>query len=54
MCFPSDGMGWGRGGMGWDGMGTFVFLVLYLIFILIQESGYIFDQGSDDYIKRDF
>jgi cytochrome c oxidase subunit IV len=33
---------------------TFVFLVLYLIFILIQESGYIFDQGSDDYIKRDF
>ena len=33
---------------------TFIFLVLYLIFILIQESGYIFDQGSDDYIKRDF
>jgi len=33
---------------------TFVFLVLYLIFILIQESGYIFDQGSDDYIKQDF
>ena len=33
---------------------TFVFLVLYLIFILIQESGYIFDQGSDDYIKKDF
>ena len=33
---------------------TFVFLVLYLVFILIQESGYIFDQGSDDYIKRDF
>ena len=33
---------------------TFVFLVLYLIFILIQEAGYIFDQGSDDYIKRDF
>jgi uncharacterized membrane protein YfcA len=33
---------------------TFVFLVLCLIFILIQESGYIFDQGSDDYIKRDF
>ena len=33
---------------------TFVFLVLYLIFILIQEAGDIFDQGSDDYIKRDF
>jgi len=33
---------------------TFIFLVLYLIFILIQESGYIFDQGSDDYIKQDF
>jgi len=33
---------------------TFVFLVLYLIFILIQEAGYIFDQGSDDYIKQDF
>jgi len=33
---------------------TFIFLVLYLIFILIQEAGDIFDQGSDDYIKRDF
>ena len=33
---------------------TFVFLVLYLIFILIQEAGDIFDQGSNDYIKRDF
>ena len=33
---------------------TFVFLVLYLVFILIQEAGYIFDQGNIDYIKRDF
>jgi cytochrome c oxidase subunit IV len=33
---------------------TFVFLVLYLVFILVQEAGYIFDQGSDDYIKKDF
>ena len=32
---------------------TFVFLVLYLVFILIQEAGYIFDQGNIDYIKRD-
>ena len=33
---------------------TFVFLVLYLVFILIQEAGYIFDQGNIDHIKRDF
>ena len=33
---------------------TFIFLVLYLVFILIQEAGYIFDQGNIDYIKRDF
>ena len=33
---------------------TFVFLVLYLVFILIQEAGYIFDQGNIDYIKREF
>ena len=33
---------------------TFVFLVLYLVFKLVQEAGYIFDQGGDDYIKRDF
>ena len=33
---------------------TFVFLVLYLVFILIQEAGYIFDQGNIDYIKKDF
>ena len=33
---------------------TFIFLVLYLVFILIQEAGYIFDQGNIDYIKKDF
>ena len=33
---------------------TFVFLVLYLVFILVQEAGYIFDQGNIDYIKKDF
>ena len=33
---------------------TFVFLVLYLVFILIQEAGYIFDQGNIEYIKKDF
>ena len=33
---------------------TFVFHVLYLVFILIQEAGYIFDQGNIDYIKREF
>tara|TARA_B100000902_G_C27115589_1_gene815891 strand:- start:415 stop:804 length:390 start_codon:yes stop_codon:yes gene_type:complete len=33
---------------------TFIFLVLYLVFILIQEAGYIFDYDSVDYIKRDF
>jgi len=33
---------------------TFIFLVLYLVFILIQEAGYIFDQDTIDYIKQDF
>jgi len=33
---------------------TFVFLVCYLAWILIQEAGYIFDNDSVDYIKRDF
>ena len=33
---------------------TFIFLVLYLVWILIQEAGYIFDVDSIDYIKRDF
>ena len=33
---------------------TFVFLVCYLVWILIQEAGYIFDNDSVDYIKRDF
>ena len=33
---------------------TFNFLVCYLVWILIQEAGYIFDIDSVDYIKRDF
>lgn len=33
---------------------TFIFLVCYLTWILIQEAGYIFDNDSVDYIKRDF
>ena len=33
---------------------TFIFLVCYLVWILIQEAGYIFDNASVDYIKRDF
>ncbi|MEC9108711.1 MAG: cytochrome C oxidase subunit IV family protein [Bacteroidota bacterium] len=33
---------------------TFIFLVCYLVWILIQEAGYIFDNDSVDYIKRDF
>ena len=33
---------------------TFIFLVCYLAWILIQEAGYIFDNDSVDYIKRDF
>ncbi|GAL65968.1 cytochrome C oxidase subunit IV family protein [Jejuia pallidilutea] len=33
---------------------TGIFLILYLIFILLQEGGYVFDVYSDGYIKRDF
>lgn len=33
---------------------TAVFLICYLIFILLQEGGYVFDVYSDGYIKRDF
>ena len=33
---------------------TFIFLVCYLVWILIQDAGYIFDYDSVDYIKRDF
>lgn len=33
---------------------TSVFLISYLIFILLQEGGYVFDVYSDEYIKRDF
>ncbi|APY11263.1 hypothetical protein BWZ22_08410 [Seonamhaeicola sp. S2-3] len=33
---------------------TGIFLILYLIFILLQEGSYIFDVYRDGYIKRDF
>ncbi|MDO5972429.1 cytochrome C oxidase subunit IV family protein [Flavivirga aquimarina] len=33
---------------------TAIFLILYLIFILLQEGGYVFDVYKSGYIKRDF
>ena len=33
---------------------TAVFLILYLLFILLQEGGYVFDVYKDGFIKRDF
>ena len=33
---------------------TAVFLIIYLIFILLQEGGYVFEVYKDGYIKRDF
>ncbi len=33
---------------------TLVFFIAYLIFILLQEGGYVFDVYKDGYIKRDF
>ena len=33
---------------------TVVFLICYLIFILLQEGGYVFDVYKDGFIKRDF
>ena len=33
---------------------TGVFLICYLIFILLQEGGYVFDVYDNGYIKRDF
>ncbi|WP_242202859.1 cytochrome C oxidase subunit IV family protein [Aestuariivivens insulae] len=33
---------------------TAIFLILYLIFILLQEGGYVFDVYDAGYIKRDF
>lgn len=33
---------------------TTVFLICYLIFILLQEGGYVFEVYKDGYIKRDF
>lgn len=35
-------------------VGTAVFLILYLVFILLQEGGYVFDVYKDGFIKRDF
>ena len=33
---------------------TAIFLVSYLLFILLQEGGYVFDIYDNGYIKRDF
>ena len=33
---------------------TAVFLICYLIFILLQEGGYVFDVYESGYMKRDF
>ena len=33
---------------------TAVFLICYLLFILLQEGGYIFDVYKDGFIKKDF
>ncbi len=33
---------------------TAIFLVCYLLFILLQEGGYVFDIYKDGYIKNDF
>lgn len=33
---------------------TTIFLICYLLFILLQEGGYVFDVYQKEYIKRDF
>ncbi|PWH84217.1 hypothetical protein DIS18_06680 [Algibacter marinivivus] len=33
---------------------TAIFLILYLIYILLQEGGYVFDVYDNGYIKKDF
>jgi len=33
---------------------TTVFLICYLIFILLQEGGYVFDVYDNEFVKRDF
>jgi len=33
---------------------TAVFLICYLIFILLQEGGYVFDVYESGYVKKDF
>jgi hypothetical protein len=35
-------------------MWTVIFLMLYLLYILLVEGGYVFDVYKDGYIKRDF
>ncbi len=33
---------------------TAIFLICYLLFILLQEGGYVFDVYKEGFIKRDF
>lgn len=33
---------------------TAIFLIIYLVFILLQEGGYVFDVYDNGYVKRDF
>jgi len=33
---------------------TIVFLIIYLLFIFLQEGGYVFDVYEDGFIKKDF
>ncbi|WP_346880710.1 cytochrome C oxidase subunit IV family protein [uncultured Algibacter sp.] len=33
---------------------TAIFLIIYLVFILLQEGGYVFRVYDDGFIKRDF
>jgi cytochrome c oxidase subunit IV len=33
---------------------TAIFLICYLLFILLQEGGYVFDVYNNGYIKQDF
>lgn len=33
---------------------TAIFLICYLLFILLQEGGYVFDVYDNGYIKKDF
>ena len=33
---------------------TIVFLIIYLLFIFLQEGGYVYDVYEDGFIKKDF